>query len=74
MNEQNELILAVNRQALKNIKQTANKTALCAGGSPLDIPKDNVVLQRDHPEGRHKIQDNYKSATIIQFEEVIPWG
>ena len=31
------------------------------GGNTLDIPKDNLVLLRDHPEGRHKIQDNYKS-------------
>ena len=65
VNEQHELILATNRWALKNIKQTANKTALCAGGSPLDIPKDNLVLLRDHPEGRHKIQDNYKSGLMI---------
>ena len=59
-NEQHKLILAENGWALKNIKQTANKTVLCAGESPLDIPKDNLVLLRDHPEGRLKIQDNYK--------------
>ena len=51
VNEQHELILAANRQALKKINQTANKTALHVGGSPLDIPKDNLVLLRDHPEG-----------------------
>ena len=51
VNEQQELILAANRWALKNIKQTAKKTALCVGGSPLNIPKDNLVLLRDHPEG-----------------------
>ena len=51
MNEQHELILAANRQALKNIKQTASKTALHAGGSPLEISKDNLVLLRDYPEG-----------------------
>ena len=56
VNEQHELILPVNRQALKNIKQTANKTVLCAGGSPIIIPKDNLVLLRDHPEGRRIIQ------------------
>ena len=61
VNEQHELILAVNRWALKNIKQTANKTALHAGESPLKILKDNLVLLRDHPERRCKIQDNYKS-------------
>ena len=44
VNEQHELIPAANRQALQNIKQTANKTVLHVGGSPLDIPKDNLVL------------------------------
>ena len=51
--------------ALKNIKQTANKTALHTGGSPLDIPKDNLVLLRDHLKGRGKIQDNYKSELFV---------
>ena len=44
VNEQHELILAANWQALRNIKQTACKTALCEGSRPLDIPKDNLVL------------------------------
>ena len=61
VNEQHELILTVNRWALKNIKQTANKTVLHAGQSPLKISKDNLVSLRHHPEGRHKIQDNYQS-------------
>ena len=65
INEQHELILASNRWALKNIKQKFNKKALCMGGIPLDIPKDNLVLLRDHPEGRHKIQDNYKSELFM---------
>ena len=65
VNEQHEPILAMNRQALKNIKQTTSKTVLHAGGSPLGIPKDNLVLLRDHPEGRHKIQDNYKSKLFM---------
>ena len=51
--------------SFKNIKQTARKTALCVGGSPLNILKDNLVLLRDHPEGRHKIQDNYKSELFV---------
>ena len=51
--------------ALKNIKQKAKKTALCAGGSTLNILNDNLVLLRDHPEGRHKIQHNYKSELFI---------
>ena len=44
VNEQHELILAANRQALKNIKQTASKTVLHTGGSPLEILKDNLVF------------------------------
>ena len=38
---------------------------LIAGGSPLKIPKDNLVLFRDHPEGRCKIQVNYKSELFM---------
>ena len=65
VDEQHKLILAANRQALKKIKQTANKTVLHARGSTLNIPKDNLKLLRDHPEGRHKIQDNYKSELFL---------
>ena len=65
VNEQHECILAANRWALKNIKQTASKTALSAGGNPLKILKDNLVLLRDHPEGRCKIQNNYKSELFM---------
>ena len=56
MNEQHELILAANRWALKNIKQIAKKTALHVGGNTFDIPKDNLVLLRDHLEGRPKFR------------------
>ena len=31
----------------------------------LNIPKDNLVLVRDHPEGRQKIQANYKSELFM---------
>ena len=65
VHEQHKLILAVNRCALKNIHQTAKKTALCAGGSPLNIPEDNLVLLRDHPKGTCKIQDNYKYKIFL---------
>ena len=44
VNDKHELILAANWWALINIKQTASKTALPAGGNPLKIPKDNLVL------------------------------
>ena len=33
------------------------------GGSPLDIPKDNLVLLSDHSEGRCKIKDNCMVVT-----------
>ena len=49
-NKQDEPTLAANRQALKNIKQTAKKTALHVGRSSLDILKDNLVLLRDYPK------------------------
>ena len=50
---------------IKKIKHTAKKTALCVGGSPLNIPKDNLVLLRYHPGDRNKIQDNYKSELFL---------
>ena len=52
VNEQHELILAVNRWALKASRRQPRKQCT------FDIPEDNLVLLRDHPEGRHKIQDN----------------
>ena len=70
VNEQDELTLAANRWALKNIKQTAKKTVLHERRSPLAIPKDNLVLLRDHPEGRHKIQDNYKSELFVVYQNI----
>ena len=65
VNKQHELTLAANRRALKNIKQTAKKRALHGGGSTLNISKDNLLILRDHPEGRHKIWDNYKSELFV---------
>ena len=57
VNAQHELILSVHRWTLKNIKQTAKKTVPHVIGNTLDIPRDNVVLLRGHPEGENKIQD-----------------
>ena len=47
------------------MKQTANRTALCAGGSLFNIPKDNLGLLMDHLEERHKIQDNYMTELFV---------
>ena len=65
LNEQHELLISVNRQALKHIKQSAKKSQIRTGGKTLQIPVGNLVLLRDHPEGRNKIQDNYKSKLFI---------
>ena len=73
VNEQHEVILAANWWALKNIKQTDKKTVLHVGGNHLNIPKDNLVLLRDHPTGRFKIQDNYKSELFeVVFKDKGP--
>ena len=57
--------MAANKWALKHIKTSAKKSADRVGGKPLTIPVGNLVLLRDHPEGRNKIQDNYKSELFI---------
>ena len=62
VNQQHELILAVNRQALKRIKHSAEKSVFQAGGKALNISLGILVLLCDHLEGQNKIQDNYKSG------------
>ena len=65
VNQQHKLILAVNRQALKRMKISAEKSVSQAGGKALSIPIGNLVLLRDHPEGWNKIQDNYKNELFV---------
>ena len=65
VNQQHELILAANRRALKRIKQSVEKSVSRARGKDLEIPMGNLVLLRDHPEGRNKIQDHYKSELYV---------
>ena len=65
VNQQHELTLAVNRQALKRIKQSAEKSVSWAGGIALYIPLGNLVLHCHHPESCNKIQDNYKSELFV---------
>ena len=65
VNQQHELILAVNRWALKRIKTSAEKSVSQAGGKALKIPLGNLVLVCDHLEGHNKIQDNYKSELFV---------
>ena len=39
------------------------------GGNTLNIPKDNLVLLKDHPEVWNKIQNNYKSKLFINVSK-----
>ena len=57
--------MSANRWELKHIKQNAKKSQIRTGGKSLQIPIGNLVLLRDHPEGRNKIQDNYKSELFV---------
>ena len=65
LNEQHELLMSVNRQALKHIKQSAKKSQIRTGGKSLQISIGNLVLLRDHPKGCNKIQDNYKFEPFL---------
>ena len=65
VNQQHELIFAANRWALKRMKMSAEKSVSRAGGKALNIPIGNLMLLHDHPEGRNKIQDNYKNELFV---------
>ena len=58
-------MLAQTKFAQKNIKATNAKNRKVAGGKDLVIPIGNLVLLRDHPEGRNKIQNNNKDQIYI---------
>ena len=65
-----EKLLVANKRAMKNIKAAAAKNKRTTGGSDIDIPPGNLVLLRDHPEGRNKIQDHYKSDLFQVIKRV----
>ena len=69
LNEQHGLLMSMNKQALKHIKQSARKSQISTGGKTLLIPVGNLVLLRDHPEGCNKIQDTYKSELFIIVDQ-----
>ena len=69
VNQQHELILAANRQPLKRIKISAEKSVSKARGKAPNIPKGNLVLLCDHPKGCNKIQDNYKNELFVVESE-----
>ena len=60
-----EQLLQANKHAQKNIKATNAKNRKAIGGKDLVIPVGNLVLLRDHPKGRNKIQDNNKDQIYI---------
>ena len=65
VDQQLEQLLHANKHAQKNIKATNVKNRKAAGGKDLIIPVGNLVLLRDHPKGRNKIQDNNKDQIYI---------
>ena len=60
VDKQFEKIVQANKQALKSIQARAKVNERSSGDKDFDIPIGNLVLLRDHPEGRNKIQDDYK--------------
>ena len=65
VDQQAEQLLMANKRAMKNIKATEARNKRIAKGKDLDVPVGNLVLLRDHPEGRHKIQDKNKSELYV---------
>ena len=47
------------------MKMSAEKSVSRAGGKALNILIGNLVLLLDHPQGRNKIQDNYKNELFV---------
>ena len=60
VDKQFEKIVQANKRALKSIQARAKVNERSSGDKDFDIPIGNLVLLRDHPEGRNKIQDDYK--------------
>ena len=62
LNEQHELILDANKQALKTLSKLPKRSGPCRRYHSL---YPSLVLLRDHPKNRNKIKDNYKSELFI---------
>ena len=58
-------LLHANKQALKGIQKSTQRNQIRNSGKDLIIPVGNHVLLRDHPEGRNKIQDRYKTDVYV---------
>ena len=53
--QQYELVQAMNKEALRSIQQSMQKSAKRLNQRSLEIPEGNLVLVHDHPEGHNKI-------------------
>ena len=59
------MLVSANKHALKSINKTVQHSKVHTGRKELLIPVGNHVLLHDHPEGRNKIQDKYKSDIYV---------
>ena len=60
VDNQFEKNVQANKWVLKSIQARAKVNKRSSGDKDFDIPIGNLVLLRDHLEGRNKIQDDYK--------------
>ena len=63
--QQYKLVWATNKQALRSIQQSTQKSAARLNQKLLEIPEGNLVLLCYHPEGHNKIQDKYKIEKFL---------
>ena len=61
LKQQIDAMMFANKQVLKYIRKTNKRNQSQTPGKELVIPIGNHVLLRDHPEGRNKIQNKFKS-------------
>ena len=60
LDKQFKKIVQANKRALKSIQARAKVNERSSGNKDFNIPIGNLVLLRNHLEGRNKIQDDYK--------------
>ena len=65
LNQQLSALIHANKQALKYIQKTNKHNQSQTSGKELVIPIGNHVLLCDHPEGRNKIQNRFKSDIYV---------
>ena len=57
----------MNKQALRNIGQSMQKSTERLNQKALEIPEENLVSLCDHLVGHNKIQDRYKNEEFVLF-------